>query len=44
LETGALTIGFGLAEYFGGGKIPFTDSFNPLELPEAKKHKLNVIF
>lgn len=42
--VGGLTICFGLAEYFGGGKIPFTETFNPLELPEVKKHRLNGIF
>jgi len=34
---GGLTICFGLMEYLGGGKIPFTDTFDPLELPEVKK-------
>lgn len=34
---GGLTICFGLMEYFSGGKIPFTDTFDPLELPEIKK-------
>jgi hypothetical protein len=42
--VGGLTVCFGLAEYFGGGKIPFTETFNPLELPEVKKHRLNGIF
>jgi hypothetical protein len=42
--VGGLTICFGLAEYFGGGKVPFTETFNPLDLPEAKKHNLNAIF
>lgn len=35
--VGGLTIAFGLIEYFGGGKIPFTETFNPLELPEVRK-------
>ncbi len=35
--VGGLTIAFGLVEYFGGGKIPFTETFNPFELPEVKK-------
>lgn len=34
---GGLTICFGLMEYFGGGKVPFTDTFDPLQLPEVKK-------
>jgi hypothetical protein len=34
---GGLTICFGLVEYLGGGKIPFTQTFDPLELPEVKK-------
>jgi len=34
---GGLTICFGLMEYFGGGKIPFTDTFDPLQLPEVKR-------
>jgi len=37
MAIGGLTIAFGLIEYFGGGKVPFTDTFNPLELPEIKK-------
>ena len=37
VAVGGLTIAFGLIEYFGGGKIPFTETFNPLELPEVKK-------
>ena len=37
VAVGGLTIGFGLIEYFGGGKVPFTATFNPLELPEVKK-------
>lgn len=37
VAVGALTICFGLIEYFGGGKIPFTETFDPLELPEIKK-------
>jgi hypothetical protein len=44
IGVGGLTICFGLAEYFGGGKIPFTETFNPFELPEVKKHRLNGIF
>jgi hypothetical protein len=35
--VGALTLGFGLIEYFGGGKVPFTETFDPLELPEVKR-------
>jgi hypothetical protein len=42
--VGVLTVCFGVAEYLGGGKIPFTETFNPLELPEIKKHRLNGIF
>ena len=42
--VGGLTICFGLAEYFGGGKVPFSETFDPLELPESKKYKLNAIF
>ena len=38
--TGGLTICFGLIEYFGGGKIPFTDTFDPLQLPELKSTSL----
>jgi hypothetical protein len=34
--VGALTIAFGLMEYFGKGRIPFTDQFNPKELPPLK--------
>jgi len=34
--VGGLTICFGLAEYFGGGKVPFAETFNPLDLPEVK--------
>ena len=37
---GGLTITFGLVEYFGGGKIAFTDTFDPLELPELKSTAL----
>ena len=35
--VGGLTVGFGLIEYFGGGKVPFTETFNPLELPGDQK-------
>jgi hypothetical protein len=35
--VGALTVCFGLIEYFGGGKIPFAETFNPHELSEIKK-------
>lgn len=35
--VGGLTIAFGLVEYFGGGKVPFTETFNPLELPKIKR-------
>jgi len=35
--VGGLTICFGLIEYFGGGKIPFTETFDPLDLPEIRK-------
>jgi len=34
--VGALTIAFGLMEYFGKGRIPFTSQFNPKELPALK--------
>lgn len=37
VAVGGLTVCFGLIEYFGGGKIPFTETFDPLELPEIKK-------
>lgn len=37
VAVGGLTIGFGLIEYFGGGKVPLADSFDPRELPEIKK-------
>jgi hypothetical protein len=37
VAVGGLTIGFGLIEYFGGGKVPFTGTFDPLELPAVKK-------
>lgn len=37
VAVGGLTAGFGLIEYFGGGKLPFTESFDPLELPEIKR-------
>jgi hypothetical protein len=37
VAVGGLTICFGLIEYFGGGKVPFTETFNPLELPAIKK-------
>jgi hypothetical protein len=37
VAVGGLTIGFGLIEYFSGGKVPFTATFDPLELPEVKK-------
>ncbi|HLK51907.1 MAG TPA: hypothetical protein VKU42_00545 [Candidatus Angelobacter sp.] len=44
IGVGGLTICFGLTEYFSGGKVPFTATFNPLELPEVKKYKSNAIF
>jgi hypothetical protein len=44
IGVGGLTICFGLAEYFGGGKVPFTGTFNPFDLPEVKKYKSNAIF
>jgi hypothetical protein len=44
IGVGGLTICFGVTEYFTGGKIPFTGTFNPLELPEIKKNKSNAIF
>ncbi len=34
---GATTIGFGLIEYFGKGKLPFTETFEPRDLPELRK-------
>jgi hypothetical protein len=34
--VGGLTIFFGLIEYFGGGKVPFAATFDPLELPKIK--------
>lgn len=37
VAVGGLTIAFGLIEYFGGGKIPFTETFDPLELPAVRK-------
>lgn len=38
VAVGGLTVAFGLIEYFGGGKVPFTDTFDPGELPKLKKH------
>jgi hypothetical protein len=35
--VGGLTIGFGLIEYFGGGRVPFTQTFDPMELPAVKR-------
>jgi hypothetical protein len=35
--VGGVTICFGLIEYFGKGKVPLTDEFNPRELPPLKK-------
>jgi hypothetical protein len=37
MGIGALTIGFGFVEYLCGGKIPFTATFDPFDLPEIKK-------
>jgi hypothetical protein len=37
LGVGALTIAFGLIEYFGKGKIPLTNEFDPRQLPALKK-------
>ncbi len=34
---GATTIAFGLIEYFGKGKLPFTETFEPRDLPELRK-------
>jgi TRAP-type mannitol/chloroaromatic compound transport system permease small subunit len=34
---GALTFCFGLVEFFGKGRIPFADAFDPKELPEVKR-------
>jgi uncharacterized membrane protein len=34
---GATTLAFALIEYFGKGKIPLTDTFNPLDLPLLQK-------
>ncbi|HYL93415.1 MAG TPA: hypothetical protein VEW69_09690 [Alphaproteobacteria bacterium] len=35
--VGGVTICFGLIEYLGGGKVPFTNTFDPRQLPELKK-------
>ena len=43
IGVGGLTICFGLAEYFGGGKVPFTETFNPLELPAHRTQFLIVV-
>jgi hypothetical protein len=37
VAVGGLTVAFGLIEYFGGGKVPFTETFDPCELPKVKK-------
>lgn len=37
VAVGGLTVVFGLIEYFGGGKVPFTETFDPCELPKIKK-------
>ena len=37
VAVGGLTVTFGLIEYFGGGKVPFTETFDPCELPKLKK-------
>ncbi len=37
VAIGGLTIAFGLIEYFGGGKVPFADTFDPRELPDIKR-------
>jgi hypothetical protein len=37
IVVGWLTIAFGLIEYFGKGKIPLTDEFDPRQLPALKK-------
>jgi hypothetical protein len=44
IGVGGLTICFGVTEYFTGGKVPFTATFNPLELPEVKKNKSSAFF
>ena len=36
-SVGATTICFGLIEYFGKGKLPFTETFEPRDLPELRK-------
>jgi hypothetical protein len=37
VAVGGLTACFGLIEYFGGGKVPFTEAFDPRELPKIKR-------
>ncbi len=35
--VGVATICFGLIEYFGKGRLPFTETFEPRDLPELRK-------
>jgi len=37
VAVGGLTTAFGLIEYFGGGRVPFTETFDPRDLPEIKR-------
>jgi hypothetical protein len=37
VAVGGITVAFGLIEYFGGGKVPFTETFDPRDLPEIKR-------
>src|SRR5262249_34118727 len=37
VAVGGVTVTFGMIEYFGGGKLPFTETFEPRELPAIKK-------
>jgi len=36
-SVGAATICFGLIEYFGKGRLPFTETFEPRDLPKLRK-------
>ena len=34
--VGGLTVAFGLIEYFGGGRVPLTETFDPRDLPKVR--------
>ena len=36
-SVGVATICFGLIEYFGKGRLPFTETFDPRDLPQLRK-------